>query len=408
MMNSKKNTVVYCYAYTILWQLYQLQGFLEIGGLAKLLLLFLVGYSLYKVIDVNLKYKLPLFLKGANVLLLMFTLYGLIYVIIGDVYIIQAPLGTRKLVKLDYLKNIFLSIPVIYVYYDYAQKGVFQKGKNLLPILIILLASSIILFFAYYATVIEDVKTKLVYMEGITNNMGYRFVPLIAFSFLLGKKWQFPIVCICVIFIALSLKRGAMIVGAISFIAYFYMLYKNSTGWRKKAVMCFFATAMIVGGYFAYDFYENSEALQRRFEQTMEGDSSGRDVLYTELLEYYPRQESTLAMIFGNGPDATIKIAGNYAHNDWIELLINQGILGVVVFAMFFILWYRNLKQISHRAPENVTVAFGLLLLGSFVSSLFSMSYTAFISSNCIPIGVALTYSVISKRESYGTRALSD
>ena len=238
--------------------------------------------------------------------------------------------------------------------------------------------------------------------------MGYKFVPLIAFSFLVNKKWQFPIVCICMVFIVASLKRGAIIIGAISFIAYFYMLYKNSSGWEKNAVLYFFAAAMIVGGYFAYDFYKESEGMQRRFEKTMEGDSSGRDVLYTELLEYYPRQESTLAMIFGNGSDATVKIAGNYAHNDWLELLINQGILGVVVFAMFYILWYRNLKQISHRAPENVTVAFGLLLLGSFVSSLFSMSYTAFSSSNCIPIGLALTYSVISKKNKYGTRALSD
>ena len=407
MMKPKNNTVVYCYAYTILWQLYQLQGVLEIGGLAKLLLIFLVGYSLYKVIDVNLKYKLPLFLKGVNILLLMFSIYGLIYLIVGEVYIINAASGIGKLVKSDYLKNIFCSLPVIYVYYDFAQKGVFRDGKNIMPLLLILLGCSIINFFAYYALAIKNAESRLIYVDGLTNNMGYKFVPLMALC-LLAKKWRFPIICVCMVFIVLSLKRGAMVVGVISFVAYFYMLYKNSSGWRKKAVMCFFATALIIGGYITYDFYKESEGLQRRFEKTMEGDSSGRDVLYSELIEYYPRQESTLAMIFGNGPDATVKIAGNYAHNDWIEILINQGILGIVIFAMFYILWYRNLKQISHRAPENVAVAFGLLLLGSFVSSIFSMSYTGFSSSNCIPIGVALTYSVISKRKSYGAGALSD
>lgn len=407
-MKSIRNTVAYCYAYTIIWQLYQLQAVLGIGFIAKLLLIILIGYSLYKVIDVNLRYKLPLLIKGTNVLLLMLTLYGIIYVLVGEVYIIHAPSGIGKLVKSDNLKYIFCSLPQLYVYYDYAQKGVFKNGKNILPLLIILLISAILGFFSYYATVIEKNVSKLDYVDGLTNNMGYKFVPLIAFSFLVNKKWQFPIVCICMVFIVASLKRGAMIVGAISFIAYFYMLYKNSSGWEKNAVLYFFAAAMIVGGYFAYDFYKESEGMQRRFEKTMEGDSSGRDVLYTELLEYYPRQESTLAMIFGNGSDATVGVVGNFAHDDWLEVLINQGILGVVVLAMFYILWYRNLKQISHRAPENVTVAFGLLLLGSFVSSLFSMSYTAFSSSNCIPIGLALTYSVISKKNKYGTRALSD
>lgn len=400
--DSKKNTVAYCYVYTILWQLYQLQGILGIENIAKVLLIFLLAYSLYKVIEVNLRYKLPLFIKGVNVLLLMFTIYGILYLLIGEVYIIHAAYGVGSVAKSDYLKNIFRSIPMIYVYYDFARKGVFRNGKNIMPLLIICMIPSILMFFGYYATILKNNVAKFAYVDGFTNNIGYQFVPLMALS-LLMKKWRFPIICICMAFIVVSLKRGAIIIGTFSFLAYFYMLYKNSSGSRRTAVVCFFTISIIVSGYFAYDFYKNSEGVQHRLEQTLAGYSSGRDVLYADLLEYYPKQESSLAMIFGNGADASIKVAGNYAHNDWLELLINQGLLGVTVFIIFYILWFRNLRQISRHAPENVTVAFGLLLLGSFISSFYSMAYTSFSSSNCIVIGIALTYSMVAKeRENKG------
>lgn len=406
-MNSNKFTTTYCFGYTILWQLYLLQGPLGLTTFAKFLIVILLVYSLYKVIDVNLRYKVPIFLKGVNLLLLMFTVYGIVYLIAGEDYIINSASGIVKLVKWHYLKNIYSSLPTIYVYYDYAQKGVLRKEKNVFALLIILLISAIVGFFGYYAMVTEETGASFKYIDGLTNNMGYRFVPIMALCFVV-KKWRFPIICICMAFIVASLKRGALVVGIVSFITYFYMLYCESTGLRRIAVVAFFVVAVVAGGYFGYDFYEKSEGMQRRLEQTLEGNSSGRDELYTKILEYYPKQESTLAMLIGNGADSTVGLAGNYAHDDWLELLMNQGLLGIVVYMVFYMYWYRTLQVIKRKAPDEVKVAFGLLLLGSLVTSIFSMAYSSFGATSCIVIGMALTYYSNTKRITYGEHTLSN
>ena len=57
----------------------------------------------------------------------------------------------------------------------------------------------------------------------------------------------------------------------------------------------------------------------------MEGGSSGRDELLTNSLDYYLNNESIIQQIFGLGANGTLSVAGNGAHNDWVELLVNQG-----------------------------------------------------------------------------------
>ena len=62
-----------------------------------------------------------------------------------------------------------------------------------------------------------------------------------------------------------------------------------------------------------------------------------------------------------------------HAHNDWLELAVNQGLLGIIVYAVYWKNVYKEWRHSDRTQPYSL--AFGTLVLGLFVQSLFSMSY---------------------------------
>ena len=121
------------------------------------------------------------------------------------------------------------------------------------------------------------------------------------------------------------------------------------------------------------------------------GNSSGRDTLYARLWNYY-RQETTLGQFFfGNGAMSTVRLVGNYAHNDWLELLICQGLLGAGIYALYFMTLF--MQFLSFRRKDSVCYnILGMLLLIMFVSSVFSMSYNSLSLSVTICLGYCLAH----------------
>ena len=76
----------------------------------------------------------------------------------------------------------------------------------------------------------------------------------------------------------------------ITSIATIYFLWNQlgSASIKKKGLAIIVVVAMIVyGSAFVENMYENSAAFQHRFEKTLEGNSSGRDVIVSHLLNIY-------------------------------------------------------------------------------------------------------------------------
>ena len=110
----------------------------------------------------------------------------------------------------------------------------------------------------------------------------------------------------------------------------------------------------------------------RRIQDTLDGNSSGRDRIYTYFWNYFVYESNVLNFLFGRGANGTLELLNQYAHNDWLELAVNQGLLGVV---FYFIYWKYFYKTWKHTTNIDAKVILAMVVLINFPKSMFSMSY---------------------------------
>ncbi|HEU4788942.1 MAG TPA: hypothetical protein VFS71_04595 [Flavobacterium sp.] len=141
--------------------------------------------------------------------------------------------------------------------------------------------------------------------------------------------------------------------------------------------------------------YLENELLIERMNSIAEGNSSGRDEIFNKIFDSWYDDESLKIFLLGFGFAGSVHLAGNYAHNDWLELLSNFGILG---FTIYLVLFYAALIQLWNR---NWRIDKKMLLLTIilmwFLTTLFSMWYTA---SQGYTQAILLAYLMGSKKES--------
>ncbi|MCF0206128.1 MAG: O-antigen ligase family protein [Bacteroidales bacterium] len=133
---------------------------------------------------------------------------------------------------------------------------------------------------------------------------------------------------------------------------------------------------------------ESNGALQARFQETIDGNSSGRDAIYSNILDNFFKTDSPKQILFGNGfASSPIVTGGRYAHNDWLEILCGQGILGVILYALFFlfVFQYTFKKSLTRNERYAALSIFVIWLL----KSLFSMGY---VDIQTLPLTILLGY----------------
>lgn len=84
--------------------------------------------------------------------------------------------------------------------------------------------------------------------------------------------------------------------------------------------------------------------------------SSGRNEIYIESLQYFA-QSSILTMLFGNGADTATKLFGISGHSDFIQFLLNFGLVGMVWFAKIQFDCIRTVKRHGLTAVKYIEIA---------------------------------------------------
>src|SRR5690606_38949449 len=88
-------------------------------------------------------------------------------------------------------------------------------------------------------------------------------------------------------------------------------------------------------GYAYYYLSSNSFITDRLSERG----GSGRDMIYSNIINGWFGSENILNFLFGYGFNSSIYFSGsgNLAHNDWLELIINYGFIGFFIYLLLFI-----------------------------------------------------------------------
>lgn len=370
-----KNILKISNVYTFLWCVYYTQIATTTKGswLGRLSLLGALAISFYYFCLCMTTIKLPRYFKALNLLFFMLSAYGTYRLIPGT----EVKYGLITIARFDYLKNILMSIIPIYVYYYFSLKGYINK-KWLMRWSIIFIAVALYSFYGYQIkryyvnTTISNISD-----FDFTNNTSYLFVNILPLLVFFRKRpyLQYFLLFFLSAYVFLGLKRGAIIILAICLL--FYFLKSNSqtssrTNFKRIILIGIF---LVVGFYGLSYFYSQNVYFQQRTENTLQGESSSRNVLYSQLFSYYNNQTDIVNLVFGNGANATIGIIGKNAHNDWLEILINQGLFGFCVFLYYWYVFFLICKKAYKRGkPDEIGLALIMVFIICFLKTFFSMS----------------------------------
>lgn len=361
--------------YVAFWVLYRLQDlWTQAGGLVSQLVLFALllvsfrhAYLLY-----SSSVRKPMYMRGLWLLLLMYTIYGF-SLVITDGMTTQG-LSLRP-PTYYFLKDRYMSLlPIVSCYY-YTVKG-YLNEKTLRIWCFLFLGFGLIEYYLQKENIALEMMS-LGLSEDNVNNVGYVMVSIMPCFLILKKGWlQYVGIAICFLFVVFSMKRGAIICALIIVVLYTMMNMRTLKTTRKFG----FVILLVLLGVIVYNILQDTilqnEFFQNRLEDTMEGNLSGRDELIRSMLIFYSDKASFIQQLFGVGADGTLKISINYAHNDWVEILIDHGALGICLFMYY---WFCFTKTAVGKKMSDSSQRVLLIIASfTFAQTFFSMSIGSF------------------------------
>lgn len=367
-----------CDIYLGLWCIYMLQEVLYSPGIInQLLQLIMLSWgmiALFKYIIQSTKSS-PI-LQVTLMLIAMYTIYGSIHIMFGEAIMMRN--------QYIYLQASLNSLVPIFLFYSFTVEGKLTSDRisSYLPFLIV------ICILIYYKE--ENRALLKIDNEEITNNAGYFFVTLIPFLFFYFKKpiLQYLFLGIILLYVLMAMKRGAILISAVASIVFLYANLKNSSRWMKFLVILL-SIVFVIGVSMYIDYMmSQSEYFMVRYEQTLEGNTSGRNIIYENLWNTLLLEPNPFYFYLGRGANSTLKLVGNGAHQDWLETFCNNGLLGLIILFFFFYSFGKNVWKSKQYFPTMMFYSFATLFIITFSKTLFSMS----IQNLELPITMLLGY----------------
>lgn len=378
-----------CDFFLLIWVIYYLQGIAyPEGGIISLALL---GVNLLISASCTLKVMQwrngPIYFKGLNMLMLLFTIYGFILVLMGP-STLYYPISGKSMPSYNYIKSIYLSLLPIYPFYYYTKKG-YLTAEHLRIWVVIFLATVTLSYFRTQREALEALIESGSRADEITNNSGYLFLSCLPLLVLYRKKpiIQFAFLSFVMAFIVMGMKRGAIAIGLASSVYFMWQSITKSKG-KTRFLFIVLSVSICIGSvlFFIHQM-SSSDYMMKRIEDTLAGNSSGRDRLYSFFWKYFTEDASFIHYLIGRGANGTLEIYYNYAHNDWLEIAVNQGLLGIVVYAFYWFGFYKTWRLATNIDAKTILA---LMFLIFFAKTIFSMSYADMTYVSTSVLGYAL------------------
>lgn len=193
---------------------------------------------------------------------------------------------------------------------------------------------------------------------------------------LLIKPRLIKVAAIFIVIVVLfsSLKRSGILALAISLFFYIFISQYVRNKFKLSAFIGSLFAIIVLGTVFVV-FATNdsgSENIMNRFENIDRDQGSGRLVVWEQTMSMIEGQEAT-TLLFGNGynavmHDSTLQLS---AHNDFLEVTYDFGIVGLLLYlAAFITLGFYVVKMIVNRSQYAPPMA--MLFIIYFIQSMIS------------------------------------
>ena len=375
--------------YTLLWCLYYLQGILYIegGALSKGILVILILFSLYSAVSVISKRKVPLFFRGMTPLFILMSIYGIFKMFfVGDILVEGSIIPSYNALKI-----VVLSLSPVYAFYLFSTRGYINETWIRSWFFVFFVVVALCLYkdqinALQRALELNSDKTEF------TNNSGYLFLALFPMITFFREKplVMYLFLILCVGFIIIAMKRGAILIAAITLLYIVWTSFSQSKGRTKFAIVVLSILLAIGIFQFVEYFYSTSDYFIARIEQTKSGDASGRQDMFPMYINYLINQVDFGTFLLGAGADGSWLVFGEVAHNDWFQMAIDYGLIGFIIYLFY---WFCLLKNRALFKRSNLILPYTLFIIIEFLKTFFSFSIIQLpIYESCI-IGFCLSES---------------
>ncbi|MBR3757492.1 MAG: O-antigen ligase family protein [Bacteroidaceae bacterium] len=296
-------------------------------------------------------------------LAIVFLCFNLLYFIISFNWL-KNPSFTQ-------IGNIICTLLAIPLFTSLGRKGVFTNK--------FIIVSFILLFIAGIGYFIDGFRVATDLQgnndEEVTNNSGTVFLFLLPFILCVKNKiLSFIAFVLCILFLLFGAKRGNLVCAVIPcFLFVKYILTDRGTKIREKILLFIL---LIVSCFIFMSQIEGNDYLLERIDDTVEGDSSNRDYIYAKAWGIWANSEYFYNMLLGYGYDTTVNHPAMkiHAHSDWLEILVNYGLIGIVFYFLILKDYIKQIFIIKGKRKKYVLISIVSIW---FVKSIFSMGFTS-------------------------------
>lgn len=395
-MHSNHSSLNTCDVYVLLGIFYYLQNIVYPPGIiAQAIQLIMILWGIWAAAKTIIEpRRMPLVLRAAMLLIIMYSLYGLAEMVYPRHILITEGYLNKEVHAYVYLQRALNSFLPFFVFYRFYNSGKLTRQRIVAYAFLLLGSTFIRYFYSIYAFIEEQMLNGGTRTE-FTNNLGYSFLGLIPYIFFMRRLLlRYILLGVLLVFIIACMKRGAILIGGVSAIWFLLSQIKQSRGVGRKTLSILFMCAIVgVATWYVMDMLANSEYFVYRLNKTLEGNSSHRDVLYSSLSDEIINDTSLLHWLFGRGANSTILIAGNYAHEDWLELMTNNGIIGVVLGISFIASLYYTAYKNRRILGPNYTTCLMMATTMVFMQTFFSMIIYQMSIWVSLPLAYLVAYS---------------
>ena len=172
-----------------------------------------------------------------------------------------------------------------------------------------------------------------------------------------------------------SLKRSAIII-SLSSVAFLYV--RDFLMRKRLSATSLFGAGLIIllAIGIIYTQSDTVNKVSQRFEQIEDDGGNGRDVIYADVINRYESGTSA-QKIFGRGFDSVRHESTFFvpvsAHNDFLEVLYDFGIIGIVIYVLIHISLIKwTIHLLRQRSPLGfpVMISYVCFIVMSMVSHL--------------------------------------
>lgn len=282
---------------------------------------------------------------------------------------------TGGLLQFDISKN-FLVVCMTYFSASYYFRTGVISARQLQWFWILGIILAIPLYYNY-----QDILVNQLGRDSVTNNIGYLFLalyPLILTSERSYKK--FIGILIVSFFVFHSLKRGAIFLFVVITMIYGLNSHRATINHNLRLYAKRIALLVLpLGVYYVLSIKRLNLALFANLFARFDEQAGARPANYIALINYISSDIGAYRTLFGNGSAATASITPEkaLAHNDWLEIVVDFGLIGLMLYALWFVANVRLLQPFSiSRNPTAVIVTLSWAML-----SVYSMWFNSHITA---------------------------